>query len=371
MNSDDHTIIGVDARPLSRGNGGIQSYAREIIERLADDLKPAKIILYCDRPIPGSEITKKSNVSIRNCPQWGIKELLWFFWINWRVNRDRLTLFWSPRHHLPMLLPAKTNAIVTIHDLVWKSHPKTMPIRKWLVERFSMPGSLKRADSVICVSATTETDVLRNYGGLENKTSVILNGVNLKLQNIKSDQSLSEHPSYFLAVGSIEPRKNYLGLLEGFEAYRARGGKKRLYIVGATGWKHKHILKKLKTTDHRDYISLEIEVSDERLSHLYRRADGYICCSLHEGFGLPTMDAVGFNIPIALSDIPIHKELYTLNNIWFAPENTEEIAQALELLDDCDKPSTSENSLSVATVYSWDASAEKHTALFKKLLNNI
>jgi len=71
-------------------------------------------------------------------------QLLFPIW----AKKDRLDVFWSPRHHLPVLLPASIPAVVSIYDLVWQKFPETMTKFGWLQERILMPIAIRQAEKI-------------------------------------------------------------------------------------------------------------------------------------------------------------------------------------------------------------------------------
>jgi glycosyltransferase involved in cell wall biosynthesis len=116
--------------------------------------------------------------------------------------------------------------------------------------------------------------------------------------------------SYILAVGTIEPRKNYAFLLKSWRLYKAQNcsDNRKLIIVGKYGWKSRKV-KKLLLSGQDDVIWLR-QICDEGLRRLYVSMECFISVSKNEGFNLPVAESLSLGHPIILSRIPVHEELY-------------------------------------------------------------
>jgi glycosyltransferase involved in cell wall biosynthesis len=123
--------------------------------------------------------------------------------------------------------------------------------------------------------------------------------------------------SFFLTVGTIEPRKNYNFALD-FWGRKFRN-REILIIVGRAGWKTKLLRFKLRC--NKSSVLWFKQVCDGALRILYSNSRCYISFSLNEGFDLPAMEARSFNIPLLLTDIEIHRELHEGNAMFFKSEN--------------------------------------------------
>jgi len=91
--------------------------------------------------------------------------------------------------------------------------------------------------------------------------------------------------NFILAVGTIEPRKNYINLIKGFERY-AESGTWNLVIVGKQGWLANDFWQAYESSKYRDRVTIKQSVNDDELANLYNTAAGFISPSLDEGYGL-------------------------------------------------------------------------------------
>lgn len=117
----------------------------------------------------------------------------------------------------------------------------------------------------------------------------------------KKYRELLQRP-YFIAVGTIEPRKNYDYLVEVYNNYDLQEA--RLVLVGREGWNVDDFIKNLKT--HANYANNNIlwlsDVDDEELAFLYSKCLAYVTSSHYEGYGLPAVEALTFGIPTIVSN---------------------------------------------------------------------
>jgi alpha-1,3-rhamnosyl/mannosyltransferase len=213
----------------------------------------------------------------------------------------------STVYHEPNFIPWKTDlpTVITVHDLSWIRYPETHPIDRvrWL--NSSIEQALNHAKSIIVVSQFIQNEILEIFGDkVAQKTSVIHNGVSCDFRPYESclDLSVITHyglkpQSFFLALGTLEPRKN-LGTI--IKAYKCLASSIRdqypLVIVGDQGW---------LAGDLKQYLDASIRylgyVPQQRLISLLASAKALVYGSLYEGFGLPILEAMASKVPVIAS----------------------------------------------------------------------
>jgi glycosyltransferase involved in cell wall biosynthesis len=159
------------------------------------------------------------------------------------------------------------------------------------------PSLLGRIEVVPCTPQVLSTILCDNCSGCDlSKSSFVAN-------------------NYFIAVGTIEPRKNYSLMIEGWKAAKKQPGfNSQLLIVGGKGWKCRRLLNSFRFSNSmlkQDIIWLD-SCCDGALALFYANSKAFISTSLDEGFNLPAMEAREFFcIPLILSNIPVHRELHS------------------------------------------------------------
>jgi glycosyltransferase involved in cell wall biosynthesis len=163
---------------------------------------------------------------------------------------------------------------------------------------------LAKMDHVICVSASSEKDLLQyweNSGLKHPETSVVPLGLPMKKFGHKRTIEQSGKPLLnVLCIGTLEARKNHLSLLQACESLWAEGCQFELTLAGMlnkeTGDSAAKEIQRLKSLGRN--ISWEGAVSDNRLQALYQEADIFVYPSIYEGFGIPVLEAASYGLPI-------------------------------------------------------------------------
>ena len=151
---------------------------------------------------------------------------------------------------------------------------------------------------------------------------------------------LAKEKITFLMVGTVEPRKGYLQVIEAFTFLWAKGYSINLMIIGKEGWKDLSGVMRRDIPQTVDKIINHLElnkslfwfegVSDEFLGKLYKASSCLIAASYDEGFGLPLIEAAQHGIPIIARDIPVFREVASQNAFYFKAKNAHELALAIE-----------------------------------------
>ncbi len=233
---------------------------------------------------------------------------------------------------------------IVIHDLLPLELPKVFP--EWM-EGFAWAWFkvvLTCADKIACVSRTVSDDVLR-YGkamDIKRRTPVAVshfrNGSDLKSSSPASETKiydsdalakLSDKPT-FLMVGTIEPRKGHVQVLEAMDLLWSEGVDVNLVIVGKLGWMTEEVAARIKGAATYDKKLFWFErASDAVLERLYQRSTALISASLGEGFGLPLVEAAAHGIPIITRDLPVFREVCGVHAFYFAGADARSLADSL------------------------------------------
>jgi len=343
--------IGIDARPLSLPKTGIGRYTSEILKRIVDT--DHQFFLYSHTPLPTdaypANLTLRSG-TVRSGPvgslfaQWAYPR-----WI----ARDALDVFWSPRHHLPVLTSIPT--VVTIHDLVWRKAPESMIRLGRTLERILMPRSIRKARAIIAVSESTRRDLVELVPDAENKSQTVLEA---------SFEPLNRNPpshqtKKILFVGTFEPRKNIPGVLQAFANLVAAGNQTHtLVLAGNPGWKTDipRLARQLGLTDR---VEIKRPQSQADLEALYQDCEFLVQPSFYEGFCLPILEAMAFGKPVITSNVSSMPEVGGNAALLVNPQSTTEIAAAMSsLISNASLyDSLSRNAISQAAKFSWERAA--------------
>ncbi len=134
-----------------------------------------------------------------------------------------------------------------------------------------------------------------------------------------------------LSVGTIEPRKNIGFLLDTYDTLRDQDLNISLIIVGRYGWKSAELIERIKK--HRDYGTRLLyldNASDNELASAIERADCLVCSSIAEGFGLPVVEGLSYNLEVFASDIPSFREIGSSYCHFFDLEKADSLSVQLQ-----------------------------------------
>jgi glycosyltransferase involved in cell wall biosynthesis len=325
--------IAVDARPLAFPNSGIGRYTACLLRAIAASEPDCKFLLYCDRPLqlpfdmPAHWTLRTGNVR-RRALSTPFAQAVFPLW----SSRDRIDVFWSPRHHLPLLLPRHVRKVVTVHDLVWKRYPRTMTTGGRLIESLLMPASLHCADRIITVSEFTRSEVMAVFPAAAGKIDVIYEASALQPG---AGFAPAQYPPptarrYFLFVGSSEPRKNLPRLLQAYRQYRSSVAEPAdLVLAGSYQWGEFDPRTFAAEHDLSHCMHILRDVDDPSLAALYAHAHALVMPSLYEGFGLPLAEAMHWGVPVITSENSAMAEVAADAALLVDPLSTESIQRAL------------------------------------------
>jgi glycosyltransferase involved in cell wall biosynthesis len=256
--------------------------------------------LYADRPLK-VVFPNNSNIHIRtgNLSQDRISTLYSQIFFPLWANKDNVDIFWSPRHHLPILLSRKIKKFVTIHDIVWKRYPETMTRLGRLLDRLLMPISLNISDHILSVSEFTKNELINALDIAPSKITVTpLAPTKLPVDTTSELPNNLIGKNFFLFVGTIEPRKNLKNLLSAFAQFCNTNNKYYLVIAGKDGWGNESITEIVNNLKLKNRVIILGYVKENVLHSLYQNCSALLMPSLYEGYGLPAIEALNYAKPV-------------------------------------------------------------------------
>lgn len=198
-----------------------------------------------------------------------------------------------------------------IHDLIPITHPEYARPDGAALHRRRVATIDRYADGIVTNSRSTLDALIPLLARRDRPSTVALLGYEGMAPTVAHE---TPRPPYFLCIGTIEPRKNHVLLLNLWRrmAERAANGSAvvpRLVLVGRRGWENENVVDMLERCPS---IHVHVEeagrVSDVRLATLLRGARALLLPSFAEGFGLPVADAIACGTPVICSDLPALRE---------------------------------------------------------------
>ncbi|MCZ6619167.1 MAG: glycosyltransferase family 1 protein [Gammaproteobacteria bacterium] len=349
--------IGVDARPLAHPRTGIGRYTTQLLKRLTQS-SDHQWFLYgrqtTDDPwLEFDNVIRRTDTSMVS----GLNLVHAQFRFRKWARDDQLDVFWSPRHHLPLLLRS-IPCVLTIHDCVWRRRPETMQWDRLIAEQLLTPPSMHLADRIIAVSQATAADIAALYPDLQPRINVVHAANSLSQLEART----SDRPPYMLFVGTLEPRKNLQRCLEALaKLHSVEFELPNLVVVGDRGWKMEPLSRSVAALGLEQKVEYAGPADDGQLAALYAGCRFLLFPSLYEGFGLPITEALSFGKPVITSNISAMPEVAGNAALLVDPYSVDEIANAIRRLTTEVKlyETLALRARPQAARFSWDRAAEQ------------
>lgn len=224
----------------------------------------------------------------------------------WRLPAampTRHALLVCPAFPPPLLTPRSLRVVMTIHDATYWRYPELLSRGARAYYKPLLQHQLRRGriSAVLSPSEAAADDVRRVVGD-----GISVYGIPLGVEPRTGEPAAHTRERFLLAVGTVEPRKNYGTLIAAFERLLERGVRPpQLKIVGRQGWGSPPALSEAL----KPYVSFLGMVDDPTLHGLYRDCSGFLMPSLYEGFGLPLAEAMMHGCTCVASDLPALREV--------------------------------------------------------------
>ena len=348
----------VNGRFLTQKATGVHRYAFEICNKLHE----WGVDFYVAIP---KEINPDYKFSFKTVECGSLKTHLW--------EQISLPRFLKTQNN-PLLISFSgcgplnyTNQIITIHDVSYERRPEWFSKNFYRYYHFMMPRIGRKAHAVLTVSEFSKEEIVITSGIPADKIHVIHS--NVPFHDVPSAESILAYKKpentekYILTVSSMDPRKNFVKLVEAFDKIDDKSIK--LYIIGMQ-------FKAFNTPDLQkligDNVVLPGYIDDDALQKMYQNALFSIYPSLYEGFGLPPLESMTFGCPAILSDIPALREVSEDAALYVDPYNVEDMTEKMNRLSkDSDlRQELRLKGLEQIKKYSWDKSAKQVLDLARK-----
>lgn len=275
-------------------------------------------------------------------------------------------------------LPFHGPTVVTVHDLAWIRFPETHPAdRRRTLER-DFPRLLKQARHVLTDSHFVKAELMSEFGlGSEGITTALLAARACfhprgpgEAEPLLARLGLKRR-SFFLSVGTLEPRKNLIRTLRGHAALPlAVRNRFPLVIVGASGWKTSELERELTPLAATKSVIPLGFTQDEDLARLYCEARAVVYASLYEGFGLPPLEAMASGTPVIVSNTSSIPEVVGDAGLMVDPLDERAIGESMLRLVDDDRlwETLAQRGLDRARAFSWSNCAAITRRVYRRVL---
>lgn len=275
-------------------------------------------------------------------------------------------VFWMPNWHFASFSD-RVKLILTIHDLSHLRYPEFLSIKKYWWHKFLRIGRLvKLADKIIAVSKNTESDLIDLLAVDKKKIRQVYSGVTKYRQIDQREVNQLKNKfeitgKYILSVGTREPRKNLIGVIQAFEKNAPKFKNLNLVIVGGEGWSSREINRLIAKSEFIDRIKVLDYVSEKEKQVLYAGAEMLVYPSFYEGFGLPPLEAMSYGCSVIASLNSSLSEVVGDAGMLVDPQNLKDLEKGIEniLLDKYLRDSLVEKGYNQTKSFDWHKAAVK------------
>ncbi|WP_256013630.1 glycosyltransferase family 4 protein [Desertivirga xinjiangensis] len=242
------------------------------------------------------------------------------------LNAGHFDVF-HPTYYDPYFINrTRKPVVVTIHDMTYERFPEYFWAHDPLTRQKRL--NVERADHIIAISETTKNDLIKYSKVDPGKISVIYHGMDLDEPFLTSAVNVPEQ--YILFVGDRSGYKNFYLFIDAFKELSLKHPDLKVILTGG-GSMGIADLELLRRLDLQASV-MHVQASDEQLNYLYQNALLFVYPSLHEGFGLPILEAYQAGCPVILSDTECFREIAADAALFFEKSDKDSLITALEML---------------------------------------
>ena len=357
------------------GIDGIGHYTKELIHRLSADsglqLQPFTFGSFGAMPI-GEVMHQLPRFSLGSLPSLALGTS----YFGSRQLQRKVDLIHATDHLIPRCKGVPI--VATLMDAIPLAHPEWVNYRFSGLKNAIWKKTVSFADQVITISTHSKNDLIEYFGIPENKISItplavderwFVKPTSEQLDDIRRRHRLPEN--FFVFVGTLQPRKNVSRIIEAHCSLPSSIRKSHpLLIIGRTGGKCEHTLIRLNSGD--PCLRWLKYVPGADLPGILRCASGLVFPSLHEGFGLPVLEAFAAELPVITSNITSLPEVAGNAALLVDPYDIQQISWAMQQLID-DTAATHllrQMGLQRAKEFTWDKTAQATISVYRQAISN-
>ncbi|QQS38584.1 glycosyltransferase family 4 protein [Candidatus Woesebacteria bacterium] len=366
----------IDGRMYGLENTGIGRYVINLVNNIKTlDNKNTYYILLKTRYFNELNLPNNWKKIETNINHYSLKEQVMLPKI---IKQIKPTLVHFPHINVPVLYKGKY--VVTVHDMTQLSFDNkatTLPMPLYIIKHLALKivfSKVKRADALITPSNfVKDALILKNIS--PNKIYTTYEGVD---RNFYADTNITSllHKNnilskYFVYAGNAYPHKNIESAINALRVINTKRKEKiKLVIISPKG-KFSQKLKQYVINNHIDNEVVILGfVSDGEYAAILHHAIAFVFPSLSEGFGLPGLEAMSLGTPLLCSNIPVFKEIYGENAIYFRPKDLASLSDAMNYIIKLDKEKRqllTRNAKRHAQNYSWKNMASETLEIYHNI----
>ncbi|MBK5256684.1 MAG: glycosyltransferase family 4 protein [Vicinamibacteria bacterium] len=293
-------IVAIDVTTLRGRISGVGHYTAEIVEHMARSVgrDVSELLLLSNGPV---DYVLPSSARLVHGFQFPIRSIWMQFLLPLLLKKIRPDIVHYTNYLAPAVLAG--DYVVSVHDMSLTRTPAHHTLKKRLLTASLVPRVARKARLVLTPSQATRADVVSDLGISADRVLSIPYAAAERFTRVAERPTYPglDHP-YFLFVGTIEPRKNLVRLIDAFAAFARDVLDVRLVLAGQRGWKCDEIYARARRPDVAARTVILDYVEESSLPSLYSHALACVYPSLFEGFGFPVVEAMACGTPVLTSN---------------------------------------------------------------------
>jgi glycosyltransferase involved in cell wall biosynthesis len=360
---------------VPRRVGGTEIYARRLVAALARERPDAELVCFCGEEaaaeLPDPEWP--ANVRVERLPVRSARKPLRLAAELALLPRRAAQAGVQLLHSLGTTAPLHSRAVrvVTVHDLIYEWYPDAFPRAARAGLKAIVPLSARRSARIQTASEATKAEIVDHLSVPAERVDVVPNGLGMRtVENatpagtLRARLGLGDAP-VLLTVNAALPHKNLDRLLRALPLMDAAP---MLVMTGHAG-RHTDRLRALAAElGIAERVRMTGWLEDADLEGLYRLAAAFVYPSLHEGFGIPVLEAMHRGVPTACSNVTSLPEVAGDAALLFDPRSVEAIAGAADALLSNGAADLVERGRARAAQFTWERSARAALASYERAL---
>ncbi len=291
------------------------------------------------------------------------------------AGRGKFDLYHEP-NNLPLRFEGPT--VVTVHDLSWIRYPEAHPAERVMSLGRYFERGLKQASAIITDSAFIQQELIELFGIAPGRITPIPLGVEPMFTPRSAAQTADvlgrhqlTHGRYFLAVGTLEPRKNLSLALNAYQRLPAKIQQAHpLVVIGMKGWHTKALEEQLAPLVRSGEVRQLGYLPRPELATLLAGASALVYPSFYEGFGLPPLEAMACGVPVICSDASSLPEVVGDAGILIEPRDEGDLVRAMTRIveDDRARADLARRASERATGFTWARCVDRTMAVYRSVV---
>jgi len=305
--------IGINALYLLPGRvGGSEIYVRNLVAWLPRVSPRDRFVVFVNRESAGVFEEISPDVEVVNCALSATSRparILWEqFVLPFQIRRHAIDILFSAGNTAPFICPVPS--FVMIHDLQHVNLPENFTRFQLFFLKTIIYMSARSARGVLTISEKSKTDIVRHYGIAPERvfiTHLASDAGSFHARSAKEVEAVREKyrlpERFILYIASSLPHKNYSRLLDAFKLVKAKDPAVKLVLIGAREGGQGEISARIDRLGIKDDVVFSGWLPFEDIPLIYAASELFVFPSLHEGFGIPVLEAMASGVPVVCSGI--------------------------------------------------------------------